>query len=76
MPEDPLLSIIIQIYTSVITILRNMHCLVMCSVIILPPSVADPDLGSGAFLTPGSWMGKNKIRIRDEHPRSYRTSEN
>jgi hypothetical protein len=23
-------------------------------------SVADPDLGSGAFLTPGFWMGKNQ----------------
>jgi hypothetical protein len=35
-------------------------------------SVADPDPGSGAFLTPGSGMGKKiKIRIRDEHLRSY-----
>jgi hypothetical protein len=32
---------------------------------------ADPDPGSDAFLTRGSWMVKNKIRIRDEHPRSY-----
>jgi hypothetical protein len=30
-------------------------------------SVADPDLGSGAFLTLGSGMGK----IRDEQPGSY-----
>jgi hypothetical protein len=52
MPEDPLLSIM-QIYTSVIPILRNRHCLVMCSVIILPPSVTDSDLGSGAFFDPG-----------------------
>jgi hypothetical protein len=59
MPEDPLLSIM-QIYTPVIPILRNRRCLVMCSVVILPPSVADPDLGSGAFLTPGSWMGKKQ----------------
>jgi hypothetical protein len=30
------------------------------------------DPGSGAFLTPGSWMGKKiKIRIRDENPESY-----
>jgi hypothetical protein len=26
--------------------------------VILKPSVADPDPGSGAFLTPGSGMGK------------------
>jgi hypothetical protein len=32
-------------------------------------SVADPDPGSGAFLTPGSGMGKKQIR--DEHPRSF-----
>jgi hypothetical protein len=35
-------------------------------------SVADP--GSGAFLTPGSEMGKKSrsvIRIGDEHPESY-----
>jgi hypothetical protein len=29
-------------------------------------SVADPDPGSGSFLTPGSW-----IRIRNEQPGSY-----
>jgi hypothetical protein len=39
-------------------------------------SVADPDLGSAAFLTPGSGMGTNSrsgsgIRIRDEHPGVY-----
>jgi hypothetical protein len=35
-------------------------------------SVADPDPGSGAFLTPGSGMVKNiRIRIRDEQPGSY-----
>jgi hypothetical protein len=38
-------------------------------------SVADPDQGSGAFLTPGSGMGKKsesgEIRIRDEQPGSY-----
>jgi hypothetical protein len=34
-------------------------------------SVADPDPGSGVFVTPGSDIGKkNKIRIRDEHPGS------
>ncbi len=27
--------------------------------------------GSGALLTPGSGMEKNRIRIRDEHPRSF-----
>jgi hypothetical protein len=38
----------------------------------LASSVADPDPGSGVFLTPGSGMGKKiKIRIRDEHPGSY-----
>jgi hypothetical protein len=36
-------------------------------------SVADPDQGSGALLTPGSGMEKNLVRIRarDEHPRSF-----
>jgi hypothetical protein len=32
-------------------------------------SVADPDPGSGAFLTPGFGMGKKiRIQIRDEKP--------
>jgi hypothetical protein len=36
----------------------------------LRDSVADP--GSGAFLNPGSGIGKKiKIRIRDEHPGLY-----
>ncbi len=36
------------------------------------PSVADPDPGSGAFLTPGSGMGKKSgSGIRDEQPGSY-----
>jgi hypothetical protein len=35
-------------------------------------SVADP--GFGAFLTPGSGMGKIRIRIRDEHPRLFSRS--
>jgi hypothetical protein len=38
------------------------------------PSVADPNPGSGAFLSPGSGMGKKSgsgIRFRDEQPRSY-----
>jgi hypothetical protein len=39
-------------------------------------SVADPDPGSGSFLTPKSGMGKKSgsgsgIRIRDEQPGSY-----
>jgi hypothetical protein len=35
-------------------------------------SVADPDSGSGAFLTPGSGIGKKmRIRIRDEQPGTY-----
>ncbi len=37
-------------------------------------SVADPDPVSGAFLIPGSGMGKNQdpgSRIRDEQPESY-----
>ncbi len=37
-------------------------------------SVADPDPGSGAFLTPGSGMGRNSASgsgIRDEQPGSY-----
>jgi hypothetical protein len=35
-------------------------------------SVADPDPGSGPFLTPGSGMGrKSASGIRDEQPRSY-----
>jgi hypothetical protein len=35
-------------------------------------SVADPDPGSGAFLTPGSGMGKKSgSGIRDEQPGSY-----
>jgi hypothetical protein len=38
-------------------------------------SVADPDLGSGAFLTPGPGIQdgqkKIRIRIRDENPESY-----
>ncbi len=36
-------------------------------------SVADPDPGSGAFLIPGSRMGKKSgsgIQIRDEKPES------
>jgi hypothetical protein len=33
--------------------------------------VADPDPGSGAFLTHGSGSEMEKIRIRDEHPRSF-----
>jgi hypothetical protein len=39
--------------------------------VIIPSSVADLDPGSGAFLTPGSGMGKIRIRIRDEQPGSY-----
>ncbi len=40
------------------------------------PSVADPDPGLGAFLTPGSGIRdpgweKVSIRIRDEQPGSY-----
>jgi hypothetical protein len=39
---------------------------------ILPFSVADPDPGSGAFLTPGCGMGKkSRSGIRDENPGSY-----
>ncbi len=34
-------------------------------------SVADPDPGSVAFLTPESWMGEVRIRIRVEQPGSY-----
>jgi hypothetical protein len=35
-------------------------------------SVAHPGPGSGAFLTPGFGIGDGeKIRIRDEHPRSF-----
>ncbi len=37
-------------------------------------SVADPDPGSGAFLTPGSGMGRKSTSgsgIRDEQPGSY-----
>ncbi len=37
-------------------------------------SVADPDPGSGAFLTPGSGMGRKSASgsgIRDEQPVSY-----
>jgi hypothetical protein len=37
----------------------------------LPHSVADPDPGSGAFLTPGSGIQdeqKTRIRIRDDKP--------
>jgi hypothetical protein len=42
------------------------------SVKVVLSSVADPDPGSGAFLTPGSGMGKKSgIRIRDEQPGSY-----
>jgi hypothetical protein len=37
----------------------------------IPTSVEDPNLESGAFLTPWSGMGKNRIRIRDEQPGSY-----
>ncbi len=33
-------------------------------------SVADPDAGSGTFLTPGSGIGKKKLDS-DEHPGSY-----
>jgi hypothetical protein len=41
--------------------------------IVVFSRVADPDPGSGAFLTPESGMGnkKNRIRIRDEQPGSY-----
>jgi len=35
-------------------------------------SVADPDPGSGVYLTPGSGIGKKSgSGIRDEHPRSF-----
>jgi hypothetical protein len=34
-------------------------------------SVADPDPGSGAFLTLGSGMGRKSAWIRDEQPGSY-----
>ena len=37
-------------------------------------SVSDPGLGSGAFLTPGSGMGRKSASgsgIRDEQPGSY-----
>jgi hypothetical protein len=71
MPEDPLLFIIMQIDRFVKPILRKRHCLVMFCVFILPRSVADPDPESGAFLTRDPRWVKNKIRIRDEHPRSY-----
>ncbi len=38
-------------------------------------SVADPDSGSGTFLTPGSRMGKKSgFMIGDEHPRSFSES--
>jgi hypothetical protein len=38
----------------------------------LPTSVADPDPGSGAFLTPGSGMGKkSRARIQEEYPGNY-----
>ena len=33
---------------------------VLCNVETVKGSVADPDTGSGAFLTPGSGMGKNQ----------------
>ncbi len=40
--------------------------------IVVVPSVADPDSGSGACLIPGFGMGKKSISgIRDEHTRSY-----
>jgi hypothetical protein len=46
----------------------------MCLKVLPTSSVADPDPGSGAFVTPWirdpGWV-KNQIRIRDEHPRSY-----
>jgi hypothetical protein len=43
---------------------------------VLWGSVAEPDPGSGAFLTPGSGMGKKSglgsgIQIRGEQPGSY-----
>jgi len=34
--------------------------------VLYSSSVVDPDMGSGAFLTPGSGMGKNEDP--DEHP--------
>ncbi len=41
---------------------------------LLVYSVAEPDPGSGAFLTPWIWHPggtKIKIWIQDEHPESY-----
>ncbi len=47
-----------------------------CEVDLVVYIVADPDPGSGAFLIPGSRMGKKSgsksgIRIRDEQPGLY-----
>ena len=44
-----------------------------CSFFMVPSSVADPDPGLGAFLTPG-WDGRKSASgsgIRDEQPGSY-----
>jgi hypothetical protein len=42
-----------------------------CFVQTLKSSVADPFPECGAFLTPGSGMGKNQDPDRDEQSRSY-----
>jgi hypothetical protein len=46
----------------------------ICALSCVAVSVADPDPGSGAFLTPGSGMGRKSasgLGIRDEQPGSY-----
>jgi hypothetical protein len=59
----------LDLFGALITLFSFAHTVVMIS-------VADPDRESGAFLTPGSGMGKKSgsgsgIRIRDEQPESY-----
>ncbi len=87
-PQSWMKEIFLKYRYSLITVMSNLKPVLMSAnfkrsvafqeLDLLPYlcSVADPDMRSDAFLTPGSGTqiqnpGWKKIRIRDEHPGSY-----